>query len=250
MPLAHTWDEKDFELETERITTEDIEQVVDDCFPDDDVIFLPAGFLGQIPTIVRLLIDKPLPFGGAHANCESMYVLLSDGEKYLPVSRFLKGTLADAAKALERADLKFQKMQKGLLARMLGKRYVKFRVALGTFLTLLGQFRLGRVLKGKGFFGHAWHLACMVLGKLVGRRTRVLMEKHSVVQGVFQMVILPFEDKYTMETERLERCPSAFAYYDPNQDRVYTVPVCAWPLHKSRVFHEVSDFYHTGEDAS
>ncbi len=41
MPLAHTWDRERFELEPDRITGEDIEQIVADAFPGDPVAFLP-----------------------------------------------------------------------------------------------------------------------------------------------------------------------------------------------------------------
>ena len=46
-----------------------------------------------------------------------------------------------------------------------------------------------------------------------------------------------------LETERLERCPSAFAYYDPEANRVRTVSTCAWPLHKTAVMQRITAYY-------
>ncbi len=41
----------------------------------------------------------------------------------------------------------------------------------------------------------------------------------------------------------MERCPNAFAFYDPEEDRVGTVPVCAWGKHKNEVLRKVSEHY-------
>ena len=35
MPLAQTWDKDTLDLEPERVTCEDVENMVDDAFPDD-----------------------------------------------------------------------------------------------------------------------------------------------------------------------------------------------------------------------
>ena len=41
----------------------------------------------------------------------------------------------------------------------------------------------------------------------------------------------------------MERCPSAFAYYDPAADKVHYVPVCAWSLHKTEAMKKIADHY-------
>jgi uncharacterized radical SAM superfamily Fe-S cluster-containing enzyme len=64
-----------------------------------------------------------------------------------------------------------------------------------------------------------------------------------VVQESFQIIILPFEDPSTLETERLERCPNAFAFFDPRDGRVKSVPVCAWGRHKTAVLRAISEHY-------
>jgi hypothetical protein len=77
----------------------------------------------------------------------------------------------------------------------------------------------------------------------MGRSSRRLLAAHSRVQGVLQLVVLPFEDRGTIETERMERCPAAFAYYDPATDRVGYVPTCAWTLHKTEVMRQIVGHY-------
>ena len=39
MPLAHTWDEEVLDLKAERMTSEEVENIVDGAFPDDDIEF-------------------------------------------------------------------------------------------------------------------------------------------------------------------------------------------------------------------
>jgi 7,8-dihydro-6-hydroxymethylpterin dimethyltransferase len=249
MPLAHMWKTEDFDLDPERITAEDIEEAVSKTFPGYNVEFLPASFLGQVQTFVKYIWVRPPPFAGAHPNCESLYVLISDGEKYLPVDHFFKrpvtsiaqdvlkveDRLAPSAKILEaRTDtqsLSFRFKKNVLMARAM---WALIRVG-------LKNIYIGRTLKGKSI-GKLWHGVCFPFAFILGSRTQALL-RHTNIQGTLQIIVLPFEDPQTLETHRMERCPSAFAFYDPKADKVNFVPVCAWPLHKKRVMREVSEFY-------
>ena len=60
---------------------------------------------------------------------------------------------------------------------------------------------------------------------------------------MLQLIVLPFEDRSTLETDRLERCPNAFAFWDPETDRVRTIPVCAWSQHKNAVLQRITAHY-------
>ena len=62
-------------------------------------------------------------------------------------------------------------------------------------------------------------------------------------EGSLQIIVLPFEDRATLETERLERCPNAFVFYDPVDDKVGWVPTCAWGVHKVSVMRRIADYY-------
>jgi uncharacterized radical SAM superfamily Fe-S cluster-containing enzyme len=121
MPLAHTWDSDNFDLDPPRITGEDIEAAVAACYPEDGATFAPAGAFCEIPTLMDLLSVKPPPFRGAHPNCESMYVLVSDGERYVPLSHYLKGTMQDLMQGLYRVEDRLEKRKNGRLARALSK---------------------------------------------------------------------------------------------------------------------------------
>ncbi len=241
MPLAHTWDKKDLDLEPERTTTEDIEQIVDDAFPGEEVEFLPAGFLGQVDTLLKCLRVKPLPFGGAHPNCESMYMLVSDGTRYLPLSHFLKGSVYEVARALR--DLS-ERLARRLPADGKPSWALRLRAFLGVAGVARRHFRFDRVFKGKGL-GKLWHALATLVGFLVGRKSRLVFERHTNVQAVLQLVVLPFEDRSNIETRRLERCPTGFVYYDPEKDEVAHVPTCAWGLFKNETMRRIADYYGT-----
>jgi hypothetical protein len=239
MPLAHTWDSKDFGLEPERTTMEDVEGIVADAFPDDKVEFLPAGLLGQVQNLLTCLRVKPLPFGGAHPNCESMYMLVSDGEKYVPQSHFLRSPITEVARAMVEVDRRLAKRmppdgKPGALLRA--------RALWAVWRVFRRHGHVGRIFKGKGL-GKAYHALAVPLGFLFGRKSQRILERHTNIQGVLQLVILPFEDPSNIETERLEQCPTAFAFWDPKADQVKCVPTCAWGLHKTRVMREIADHY-------
>ena len=111
---------------------------------------------------------------------------------------------------------------------------------------LLKNARIGRFFKGRGPV-KLYHMLALPLSMAVGTRTKHAMARHTTVQGTLQLIILPFEDPSTLETDRMERCPSAFAYYNPEEDKVHNVPVCAWGLHKTNVMKMVTEHYGTTE---
>jgi len=251
MPLAHTWDPGRLKLEPARITEECIENIIAESFPDDPVEFLPAAFLGQIPNIVKYLRLNPLPFAGAHPNCESMYMLLSDGERFRPLGHWLRSSTTDFAKALLEVEKRLAQRAAAIgdtdsptlpEKPSLAQRKLQMKAFWSVLGVLRRHGRLGRFVRGKGL-AKLYHALALILGLATGRRTRHVLQRHARVQGSLQIIVLPFEDRYALETERLERCPSGFAFWDPRDDRVKHVPVCAWGIHKNSVMRMVMDHY-------
>jgi hypothetical protein len=243
MPLAETWSPEVLDLHPPRMTTEDIERMVDDCYPDTDVHFVPAGVIGSLHSLLGVLTEKRPPFAGAHPNCESMYLLLSDGERYLPVEHFMKGPINDAFADLIGLNERFAAARRGD-GRPHGLRgaWLRFRAVLALLRLARRHLRVGALMKGRGP-GKLWHLLCVLAGLAAGRSSGKLARRHSHWGDVFQIIVLPFEDTGTLETERLERCPNAFAFYDPEADEVRTVPVCSWGRFKTPVMRRIADYY-------
>jgi len=258
LPLAQTWSLEDFNVEPERITTEDMEILLNSAFPDERVDFVPAGVLGELKSLMRCLRAKRPPFAGAHPNCESMYLLASDGEKYVPLGRYLRQGLPDLIHGLFEVDARLGKlegkMEGSLRGRLLSKlglkgRWLRMRAVLALTGAARRNVRLGTLLKGRGP-GKLYHAVAALAGLAVGRSARKVLRKHTKWQGVLQIIVLPFEDEATLETERLERCPNAFVYYDPEADQVGYVPTCAWSQHKIGVMRRITDFYSAAAPSS
>jgi len=244
MPLAHTWEGHATDFEPERITTECLEQMVEDIYPGETVRFLPAGFVAQLSTVAESIGRAALPFLGAHPNCESVYLLVSDGQHYVPIDHYLKGTLVDVGHDLLKAETRLaEKASKGdRELRGLKKAVAKLRGLTAIAPLFLRHVRFGRLLKGKGPT-KLWHAIALAFGLLLGRKTGRAMARHTNAQALLQLIILPFEDNHVIETERLERCPNLHVYLDPKTDEVKHVPVCAWRLFNRPVMREVAEHY-------
>lgn len=253
MPLAHTWDSEKLDLDPERITTEDIERIVDDAYPDERIDFVPAGFLGEIQTFRKCLRIKPAPFSGAHPNCESMYLFISDGEHYVPLARYLRNSTLHFCKALLEADTrlaqKAERLERSFVGRLLAKLGLKDRILfvrafLSTVSVLGHNVKLLRAMKGERI-GKFWHLGMLALELFIGCKTQRALSRHTKAQAVLQIIVLPFEDPGDLETERLERCPAGFAFIDPTDNEVKYAPTCAWSRFKAKVMREITDLYAT-----
>jgi hypothetical protein len=131
---------------------------------------------------------------------------------------------------------------KVLGALRLKKPYLSLRAVLAVMRRLRRHARISRALKGRSI-GKTWHAVACILGLLLGRKSSDVMGRHTNIHELFQLIVLPFEDTYVLETDRLERCPNAFAFLDPATQRVRTVPVCAWSHVKKEVFRRIADHY-------
>jgi len=255
MPLAQTWDTSRWDYRPPRTTTEDIENLVAEALPGYEVDFLPAGFVGQFSAVLRYLRREPPPWAGAHANCESTCLLVSDGQKYIPIGHYLRGSTYEFGKAFHQLDQRLAARERKwenaslacLLASLRFQRAMLRLVGLAEIALFFAQrIRFGRLLKGRGLTKLA-HAMLLPLELSLGCRTRRVLERHTNVQGQLQLVTLPFEDSQVLETDRLERCPSQHAYFNPWTDQVGLVPLCAWNQHKSTILRKVAEYY---DDAS
>jgi hypothetical protein len=258
MPLAHNWAPERLELETERITSEDVEGLVARIWPEESVDFIPAGFFGQLRVLSKYLRLKPMPFAGAHPNCESMYLLVSDGTRYLPLNHYLRASAVTLGRDLLDAERRMAGREEALQSGSFGRTLAALRLrnawlassaAIAMGRVFLRHLRVGRLLKGRGPV-KLWHGAMVPLKLLFSSRSRNVLARHTNTQHSLQLIVLPFEDRSTLETDRLERCPAGFAYVDPKDGRVRTVSTCAWGVHKTAIMREIMTFYNAAEPAA
>jgi len=252
MPLVQTWEPEEFDYEPARMTTEDVERMLAACFPGYDVQFIPLGVASEITTLVSLFDRDPFPYHGTHPNCESLYVLISDGQKYLPVDHFLRTNLPGFAKAFLDLEMKLRERQKRWATSRLGrtldalrlKRFVLRASAFGGVLWRAVRYvRFGRMVKGWGP-AKLYHLGAFLFKKLILRKkSREARKGHLNILDALRVVILPLEDNPILETERLERCPSTHVTYNPKTGEFNYIPVCSWRLHNKQVLREIADAY-------
>ena len=226
--------------------------LVDEAFPEDKVEFLPAGFLAQVPSLKAALGVKKFPFEGAHPNCESVYVMLSDGEKYVPLTHYLKTTPSEALRDLMEADkrlgermARFEKGAFGGLMEKLGLKsawlkWMGARMATGFGF---GHVHLSRLIRGSGP-AKIWHALALAVGLPLAKKARTVLEKHTNVHGDLEIIVLPFEDPYNLESDRMERCPSAFGFVNPETGEADSMPMCAWlQIYKNPIMEKIAANY-------
>ncbi len=105
---------------------------------------------------------------------------------------------------------------------------------------LVREVRLADMLKGRGI-GKLWHALALSARLAMDGSRHAALQRHAHVQGFLQVVVLPFEDDYVLETERIERCPNAHAFLEPDSGEVNYVPICAWRLHNQKVLRALAD---------
>lgn len=239
IPLTETWEEGEFETDI-CTTIEDVERIIQEAFPQEKVEFVPAGLAHHLMRSMEFFGDVRLTFGAVHPNCESMTLLLSDGESYHPLGRYLRRPLDDIA---SEAVVRAKKIQPKL-ARLDPKRFLqRWR---GRFLVLrtfgglaLRSLDSRKILKGN----RAVAVARILGGALVGRPLKAQLRKHTNVHDAMRMIVLPFEEYHSIDGARLQLCKAGFAYEDPDTEEIKTVSVCAWSLFKTGIQRKIADKY-------
>lgn len=242
IPLTRTWEPGSIEADSGAITAmEDAEDIVSRAV--GDLEFVPAG-LYPYPTFARFLRMSRSTFAGAHPNCESMSYLVSNGREYVPLSRYLRGTLREAANDLIEEDRRLARrvarLEKGLWGRLgLARQRCRLEALKTAALWFLRHVRLHDIMGPDA----GLKLGRIVGGLLLGRKLKDLLKRNLAVGNLLFVVVLPFEEPRTLESERLVKCPASFAYEDPDTREVRIMPVCAWCLYKNDILRRIQELY-------
>ena len=240
IPLTETWKEGEFETDV-TTTIEDVEQIISEAFPGEKVEYIPAGLPHRLKTAMSFFGSARLTFGGVHPNCESATIFFSDGERYWPLSRFLKRPLhelaGDTVRMAKEIDSKLEKLdpsrwfqrQRGrlLVARTLGRLWLR-------------AIDLKQVTKGRPFPSVMRILGSVILGK----RLKDQLRKHTRFSYILGMIVLPFEEYHSVESERLKHCTAGFAFENPENGEIITIPVCAFSLFRD-IERKIAEKYGT-----
>ena len=235
IPLVETWGPE--AVNAGDTTIDDVERMVREALPGTE--FVPSGVFYKLPTF-RSLFDVRVTFGGAHPNCESVTMLVSDGQTYHPISKYLKKPLGEVAREAIALDENMgKKLNRSWLGKIFGKRGKQ--AVMGW--AVLGLMRRS-VSFSEMFGGHAaGNLTRILWGLVRGKKMKDLMRRYSRCHGILRVIVLPFEEPKNVESARLVECPAQFAYEHPLTREIGFMPVCAWSVYRNDLLRETARRY-------
>ncbi len=243
IPLTENWQPGEFES-VERTTPEDVEQMIRRSVRGGDVEFVPAGIVHGSRKARAFFKSKSrsemLMLGGVHPNCESMTLLVSDGEHYRSINRVLKMPLRELARELLAQSRRIEAALDRLNPR---KRLDRLR---GQFLVIVTYTPLvvRSVVLTPIFKGHPLLGPLRILWGLArGCRWRDLLHAHTNPLRVLRIAVLPFEEYHSIDAARLENCKASFAYEDVTDGRMRLIPACTWYLYRNERLKQISEKY-------
>ncbi|MEA3347169.1 MAG: radical SAM protein [Candidatus Auribacterota bacterium] len=233
MPLAHMWSPERLDYNPERTTPEDVEHMVDNAV-GGGVEFVPLGSLNT-KVFNKVLKLKDMPFVGVHPNCESITVLVSDGERLLPVSKFLKKGLFGLINDLRNVGKGISVQEKiGFL--------FKLKVYTALVKILFCNFGFGAAVGRKGA-GTVFKWIKIAGKVILGGKLKDVIRQETRMKGALQVMVLPFEDYDTTESNRLKMCTSSFVYPQSRNGDIKYIPVCAWERYKKIVMKQTAEIF-------
>ena len=236
LPLVETWVQDEFKTNV-TTTIEDVEHIVNEAFPGEPVEFLSLGLQHYLnPALGFLRASLAQTFPSVHPNCESATKLLSDGKRYRPLSHYLKRPLSEVAVELTlRARELDEKLSRLDPHRSLQGLYGRLAVLKAFSRPIVRSARLDRITRGQPLIAFLRLAGGLLAGKPLGEQ----LKKHTLISDGLTLMVLPFEEIHSLESERLERCSSAFAYLDPDTEDVRTIPACAWWLYNTQILQQI-----------
>ena len=82
-------------------------------------------------------------------------------------------------------------------------------------------------------------------GVVTGKELKHALNENTELHQTLTIIVLPFEEVRGLESARLERCPAAFAYVNPDTGEASTMPACSWLVYKNDVLRKTSEIYGT-----
>lgn len=237
IPLIANWGPE--EIDAGSATIEDVEQIMGKA--RKGIQFFPAAMLYKFQNIKRIF-NLTLTFGGAHPNCESVSLLISDGDRYQPLPTFLKGSQDDLFKKAVLLDEQIGKsISNSILVKTLGEKGKKI-VASWMIMKFINKFldfdKIFEDSKVKG-------LLKIGLGLARGIKLKHLLRRYTKCHNLLRMIVLPFEEKACIESARLVDCPASFAFENSESGKISLMPVCAWVIYKNGVLKQTAEKYGT-----
>jgi hypothetical protein len=224
---------------------EDVEKMVKDAVAPGEVEFIPGGLTYSLKQIRSFFRSNPrsemLLLAGVHPNCESVTLLVSDGQKYRGINYYLKKSFSQAA--VEFATLakklapRLDRLDRDkFLQRMHGRAIIIKAVTGWMFGTVNFHHVFGGnpVIKGLGMaFAGLFNRVLKTSGVPHRRKARRML----------RVAMLPFEEQHSVDAARMESCKAVFAYEDADDGKVKTIPACLWYPYRNAILEKLSGKY-------
>jgi hypothetical protein len=243
IPLTENWAPGTFDA-AKTTTMEDVEKMVKQAVPGGDVEFVPAGLAYAMRKARSFFRKNPrseiLLLGGVHPNCESMTLLVSDGNTYRSISHYLKKpfsqVVADFVETSKRIDPALSRLDPGKFFQRLRGRVLALRAFLPVVLRSV-DFK--RLTGGHPVLG----LLKVAFGRLLRRGTSDDAAKGRRARRLLRVAMLPFEELHSVDAARMENCKAVFAYEDTDDGKVKTIPACMWYPYRNPILEKIARKY-------
>jgi uncharacterized radical SAM superfamily Fe-S cluster-containing enzyme len=243
IPLTENWEEGTFDA-AGHTTMEDVEKMVQQAITGGQVEFIPAGLSYSMKLPRSFFRRNPrsetLMLAGVHPNCESITLLVSDGTCYRSVTHYLKKPFTQAA--TEFADIskklapRLEKLDPKKFFQRLQGQWIIIRAAAPWFFRTVN---LRRVTGGNPVIG----LLKAGLARLCRKKAGNGVSTSRRPRRVLRVAMLPFEEQHSVDAARMESCKAVFAYEDPDDGKIKTIPACLWYPYRNAILEKLSKKY-------
>lgn len=248
IPLADTWDPKEFDIKTAQANTlEGTEQAVMEAVGDGEVEYVPAGISYALRLPRKFLRSNPrsevLLLAGVHPNCESMTLLISDGKKYRGINHYLKVPFKKAMKEFMELCTEIEPKLKKLDP---DKPWQRFKGQMLIVCKITGWAMRSISLMRATNYNPIWAFLKMSTSGLRNKIAKMFHKGDKPwrrKRRVLRIAMLPFEEQHSVDACRLENCKAVFPYEDTDTGKIETIPTCMWPPYRDQVLRKVSAKY-------
>jgi len=243
IPLTENWEPGTFDA-AKTTTMEDVEKMVSQCFTPGEVEFIPAGLSYCLRKPRSFFRREPrsevLLLGGVHPNCEAFTILISDGEHYRGINYYLKKPFSqmavELAAIIKTLEPKLDKLDpEKFLDRLRGQLFLIRKLTPFGFRSISGS----RLTGGKPVRA----LLKLIFGRLFSRESKDELHRSRRPRRVLRVGMLPFEEQHSVDAARMESCKAVFAYEDPADGSVRTIPACLWYPYRNAILEKLSKKY-------
>lgn len=235
VPLTPCWDGK---INLEPTTTECVERIFEKMIPE--IEFVSTGMM-NFQVLSRFFGKQTL--GGSHPNCESATLLVSDGQRYVPISHYLTVPMSELLVRLKRLDSALTQTAKTLPETGMRRLVFDAWTLLKTVRIIAKSLDVSKLFDKPALVNGARAVVDLVRGQKIDR----ILANRTRCKSLLTLITIPYEDKGGLEDARLKDCPAVFAYEDVDTGRIKTTAFCSWQTVKDDACRKIQQHYGTQE---